>query len=295
MSALKGPSPNKGETIVIAITTHGAVLTQRTDADKIIPEIFFTPVKLIKYSAVAFGVCNIVEDKIIKNNIEHLITEFKTRRLIWDTMSDEDIITSLESITQKYKDEHKRLVKGVSGRDIEEWSKSEKEIDKEKLGFFYNAHLGHTINTYEKDDEVTEKAYTLGGISDEAARTGNALYSDKILLFAPTTTFDLYDQLAGDNPGVLLSELIQTLDLQEKPISRIVVIDFTCNESLDSLSVEEKGILRDEERVKLGGKQNKTKKSIKSTRKSIKSTRKSIKSTSKSRKTKKSRKSRRKR
>lgn len=255
MSALKGQSTDNGETIVIAITTHGAVLTQRTDTYKAIPENFKTHVKLIKYSAVAFGVCNIVEDKIIKNNIEHFITECKTRKPDWNKMTDEDIITSLGTITQKYKVEHERLVKGVSEGDIEEWSKSTKKIDKERLGFFYNAHLGHTINTYDVNDEITEKAYTLGGISDETARSGNAIYSDKIILFTSTgETFDLYEQLAGDNPGVLLSELIESLALQEDPISRIVVLDFTCNESLDSLSVEEKGILgnqSNEERVKL--------------------------------------------
>ena len=278
MSALKGPSTDDGETIVIAITTHGAVLTQRTDAGEVIPENFETPVKLIKYSAVAFGVCNITEDKIIKNNIEHLIKEFRT--LSEKKMSDEDIIPILESITQKYKDDHKRFVEGVSDSDIEEWSKSEKEIDKEKLGFFYNGHLGHTINRYEKGENVTEKAYTLGGISDEDARSGNAIYSDKILLFAPPETFDLYYQLAGDNPGVLLSDLIKTINNLGVHISRIVIIDFTCNESYDPVSDSEKGVLRDESnegRVRLGGKKNKNKKSKKSRNKykKIKKSRKS--------------------
>jgi hypothetical protein len=268
MSALKGPSTDKdtdkGETIVIAITTHGAVLTQRTDAGEVIPENFETPVKLIKYSAVPFGVCNITEDKIIKNNIEHLIREFRT--LSGKKMSDEEIIPILESITQKYKDDHKRFVEGVRESDIEEWTKSEKEIDKEKLGFFYNGHLGHTINTYKRGEKVTEKAYTLGGISDEDARSGNAIYSDKILLFAPPDTFDLYDQLAGDNPGVVLSDIIKTIDQLGVRISRIVIIDFTCNESHDPVSDLEKAVLRDETnegRVKLGGKK-KTKKSKKS-------------------------------
>jgi hypothetical protein len=281
MSALKGPSTDKGtdegETIVIAITTHGAVLTQRTDAGEVMPENFETPVKLIKYSAVPFGVCNITEDKIIKNNIEHLIKEF--RKLSEKKMSDEEIIPILESITQKYKDDHKRFVESVSESDIEEWTKSEKEIDKEKLGFFYNGHLGHTINTYNRGENVTEKAYTLGGISDEDARSGNAIYSDKILLFALPHTFDLYDQLAGDNPGVLLSDIIKTIYQLGVPISRIVIIDFTCNESHDPVTDEEKAVLRDESnegRVRLGGKKN-TKKSKKSRNKykKIKKSRKS--------------------
>lgn len=282
MSALKGPSTDDGETIVIAITTHGVVLTQRTGAGEVIPENFKTSVKLIKYSAVAFGVCNITEDKIIKNNIEHLIKEFGT--LSEKKMSDEDIIPILESITQKYKDDHKRVVEGVSESDIEEWTKSEKEIDKEKLGFFYNGHLGHTINRYEKGEEVTEKAYMLGMISDEDDRSGDAIHSDKILLFAPTGTFDLYDQLAGDNPGVLLSDLIKAIDNLGVRISRIVIIDFTCNDTLDSFPVtdEEKGVLRDKGMVRLGGKKN-TKKS-----------KKSKKSRNKYKKIKKSRKSRRK-
>jgi len=272
MSALKGPSPDEGETIVIAITTHGAVLTQRTDAGEVVPENFETPVKLIKYSAVPFGVCNITEDRIIKNNIQHLIKEFRT--LSEKKMSDEEIIPILESITQKYKDDHKRFVESVRESDIEEWNKSEKEIDKEKLGFFYNGHLGHTINTYNRGEKVTEKVYTLGGISDEDARSGNAIYSDKILLFAPPDTFDVYDQLAGDNPGVLLSDIIKSIDQLRVHISRIVIIDFTCNESHDPVTDEEKAVLRDESnegRVRLGGKK-KTKKSKKSNKKLIKST-----------------------
>jgi hypothetical protein len=114
----------------------------------------------------------------------------------------------------------------------------------------------------------------LGGISDEDARSGNAIYSDKILLFAPPDTFDLYDQLAGDNPGVLLSDIIKTIDQLGVPISRIVIIDFTCNESHDPVTDEEKGVLRDESnegRVRLGGKKNNIKKPRK-TKKLIKST-----------------------
>jgi len=278
MSALKGPSTDKGtdegETIVIAITTHGAVLTQRTDAGEVMPENFETPVKLIKYSVVPFGVCNLTEHKIIKNNIEHLLGEF--RKLSEKKMSDEEIIPILESITQKYKDDNRRLVESVSESDIEEWTKSEREIDKERLGFFYNGHLGHTINRYEKGEEVTEKAYMLGSISDEDDRSGDAIFSDKILLFAPPKTIDLYDQLAGDNPGVLLSDIIKTIDQLGVRISRIVIIDFTCNDTLDSFPVtdEEKGVLRDESnegRVKLGGKKNNIKKPRK-TKKLIKST-----------------------
>ena len=267
MSALKGPSPDKdtdkgtdkGETIVIAITTHGAVLAQRTDAGEVIPENFETPVKLIKYSVVPFGVCNLTEHKIIKNNIEHLLGEF--RKLSEKKMSDEEIIPILESITQKYKDDNRRLVESVSESDIEEWTKSEKEIDKERLGFFYNGHLGHTINRYEKREKVTEKAYMLGMITDEDDRSGDAIYSDKILLFAPPETFDLYDELAYDElagraPCVMLSDLIKAINNQEVPISRIVIIDFTCNDTLDSFPVtdEEKGVLRDKGRVRLGGK-----------------------------------------
>jgi len=268
MSALKGPSPDKGETIVIAITTHGAVLTKRADSGEVIPENFVTPVKIIKYSAVAFGVCNIVNDKTILFNIDHLIKEFDTRQLNWDTMTDEEIVSTLESITYKYKDYHKRSIEHVTQDDIDEWSKSTKEIDKEMLYFCHNAHLGHIINAYDAGDELTDKAYTLGGISDQAASSGDAIYSDKILLFNSSSTIDLYDELAGDNPGVILSDLIETLIMQEDPVSRIVIIDFTCNDTLGSFPItdEEKCELRDESnkgRVKLGGKKN-TKKSKKS-------------------------------
>jgi len=268
MSALKGPSPDKGETIVIAITTHGAVLTKRADSGEVIPENFVTPVKIIKYSAVAFGVCNIVNDKTILFNIDHLIKEFDTRQLNWDTMTDEEIVSTLESITYKYKDYHKRSIEHVTQDDIDEWSKSTKEIDKEMLYFCHNAHLGHIINAYDAGDELTDKAYTLGGISDQAASSGDAIYSDKILLFNSSSTIDLYDKLAGDNPGVILSDLIETLIMQEDPVSRIVIIDFTCNDTLGSFPItdEEKCELRDESnkgRVKLGGKKN-TKKSKKS-------------------------------
>jgi hypothetical protein len=284
MSALKGPSPDKGETIVIAITTHGAVLTKRADSGEVIPENFVTPVKIIKYSAVAFGVCNIVNDKTILFNIDHLIKEFDTRQLNWDTMTDEEIVSTLESITYKYKDYHKRSIEHVTQDDIDEWSKSTKEIDKEMLYFCHNAHLGHIINAYDAGDELTDKAYTLGGISDEAASSGDAIYSDKILLFNSSSTIDLYDELAGDNPGVILSDLIETLIMQKDPVSRIVIIDFTCNDTLGSITDEEKCELRDESnkgRVKLGGKKN-TKKS-----------KKSKKSRNKYKKIKKSRKSRR--
>jgi hypothetical protein len=289
MSALKGPSPDKGETIVIAITTHGAVLTKRADSGEVIPENFVTPVKIIKYSAVAFGVCNIVNDKTILFNIDHLIKEFDTRQLNWDTMTDEEIVSTLESITYKYKDYHKRSIEHVTQDDIDEWSKSTKEIDKEMLYFCHNAHLGHIINAYDAGDELTDKAYTLGGISDEAASSGDAIYSDKILLFNSSSTIDLYDELAGDNPGVILSDLIETLIMQEDPVSRIVIIDFTCNDTLGSFPItdEEKCELRDESnkgRVKLGGKKN-TKKS--------KQSKKYKKSTNKYKKIKKSRKSRR--
>jgi len=292
MSALKGPSPDKGtdegETIVIAITTHGAVLTKRADSGEVIPENFVTPVKIIKYSAVAFGVCNIVNDKTILFNIDHLIKEFDTRQLNWDTMTDEEIVSTLESITYKYKDYHKRSIEHVTQDDIDEWSKSTKEIDKEMLYFCHNAHLGHIINAYDAGDELTDKAYTLGGISDEAASSGDAIYSDKILLFNSSSTIDLYDELAGDNPGVILSDLIETLIMQEDPVSRIVIIDFTCNDTLGSFPTdEEKCELRDESnkgRVKLGGKKN-TKKSKKS--------KKYKKSRNKYKKIKKSRKSRR--
>uniref|UniRef100_A0A6C0E4V6 Uncharacterized protein n=1 Tax=viral metagenome TaxID=1070528 RepID=A0A6C0E4V6_9ZZZZ len=289
MSSLKGPSPDKGETIVIAITTHGAVLTKRADSGEVIPENFVTPVKIIKYSAVAFGVCNIVNDKTILFNIDHLIKEFDTRQLNWDTMTDEEIVSTLESITYKYKDYHKRSIEHVTQDDIDEWSKSKKEIDKEMLYFCHNAHLGHIINAYDAGDELTDKAYTLGGISDEAASSGDAIYSDKILLFNSSSTIDLYDELAGDNPGVILSDLIETLIMQEDPVSRIVIIDFTCNDTLGSFPItdEEKCELRDESnkgRVKLGGKKN-TKKS--------KHSKKYKKSTNKYKKIKKSRKSRR--
>ena len=295
MSALKGQSPDKGETIVIAITTHGAVLTKRADSGQVIPENFVTPVKLIKYSAVAFGVCNIVDDKTILIIIEHLIKEFDTRKLDWDTMTDQEIVSALESITYKYKDFLKRSIEHVTQDDIDEWSKSTKEIDKEMLYFCHNAHLGHIINAYDAGDELTDKAYTLGGISDEAASSGYAIYSDKILLFNSTTTssstssstFDLYDQLAGDNPGVILSDLIETLTMQEHPVSRIVILDFTCNDTLGSFPItdEERCELRDESnegRVRLGGK-----------KKNINKNKKSRKSTNKSKKIKKSRKSRR--
>lgn len=289
MSALKGPSPDKGKTIVIAITTHGAVLTKRADSGEVIPENFVTPVKIIKYSAVAFGVCNIVNDKTILFNIDHLIKEFDTRQLNWDTMTDEEIVSTLESITYKYKDYHKRSIEHVTQDDIDEWSKSTKEIDKEMLYFCHNAHLGHIINAYDAGDELTDKAYTLGGISDEAASSGDAIYSDKILQFKSSSTIDLYDELAGDNPGVILSDLIETLIMQEDPVSRIVIIDFTCNDTLGSFPItdEEKCELRDESnkgRVKLGGKKN-TKKSKKS--------KKYKKSTNKYKRIKKSRKSRR--
>jgi len=272
MSALKGPSPDKGETIVIAITTHGAVLTKRADSGEVIPENFVTPVKIIKYSAVAFGVCNIVNDKTILFNIDHLIKEFDTRQLNWDTMTDEEIVSTLESITYKYKDYHKRSIEHVTQDDIDEWSKSTKEIDKEMLYFCHNAHLGHIINAYDAGDELTDKAYTLGGISDEAASSGDAIYSDKILQFKSSSTIDLYDELAGDNPGVILSDLIETLTMQKDPVSRIVILDFTCNDTLGSFPItdEEKCVLRDESnkgRVKLGGKKNKVNKCRKSTKK----------------------------
>jgi hypothetical protein len=157
------------------------------------------------------------------------------------------------------------------------------------LYFCHNAHLGHIINAYDAGDELTDKAYTLGGISDEAASSGDAIYSDKILLLNSSSTIDLYDELAGDNPGVILSDLIETLIMQEDPVSRIVIIDFTCNDTLGSFPItdEEKCELRDESnkgRVKLGGKRN-TKKSKKS--------KKYKKSTNKYNKIKKSRKSRR--
>jgi len=269
------PPSDNGETLVLAFTTHGAVLTQRKEADQVNPINFKTPLKIIKYSAVTFGECNIVEDKIIKNNIEHLIEQFKTRQINWNTMSDDDIISNLKSITQKFKDDHTSLAEGATKRDLDEWSKSEVPLDKYKLGFVHTANLGHTINTYETDSEVTDKMYSLSDGPDE--KTGDSIYSDKILLFTSRTTFDLYGQLLEEGaPGVLLSDIIQSLSLIGEGVSRIVIFDFTCNESLEPVSDREKRMLRNKGITKLGGKNKKTRnnKKTKNTKKTKKSRRK---------------------
>lgn len=253
------PSDN-GETLVLALTTHGAVLTKRMEDDQVKPVNFKTPIKIIKYSAVTFGECNIVEDKIIKNNIEHLIEQFKTRKINLNLISDDDIISNLKSITQKYKDDHTSLAEGATKSDLEEWSKSELPLDKYKLGFVHTAELGHTINTYDINSEVTDKLYSLADDSHE--KTGDAIYSDKILLFTSRITFDLYGQLLEQGaPGILLSDIIQSLSLIGEDVSRIVIIDFTCNESLEPVSDREKRMLRKKdnaEGAKLGGKKKKT-------------------------------------
>jgi hypothetical protein len=272
------PPSDNGETLVLAFTTHGAVLTKRMEDDQVKPVNFKTPLKIIKYSAVTFGECNIVEDKIIKNNIEHLIEQFKTRKINWNLMSDDDIISNLKSITQKYKDDHTSLAEGATKSDLEEWSKSELQLDKYKLGFVHTAELGHTINTYDINSEVTDKLYSLADDSHE--KTADAIYSDKILLFTLRSTFDLYGQLLEQGaPGVLLSDIIQSLSLIGQDVSRIVIIDFTCNESLEPVSDREKRMLRKKdnaEGAKLGGKKKKTRnnKKTKKTKKSKKSRRK---------------------
>lgn len=336
----KASSSDKGETIVLAITTHGAVITRRLDskssdedinriiqdlkaikseltltskqiskekilrletlgiqvestttnldaynliesmiADKVEPVNFKTPVKVIKYSAVAFGICNIVEDKIIKDNIEHLIDEFYNRKINWDKLSDEEIISNLESITQKYKDDHKSLVKGATEGDMVKFKNSQVPIDKQKLDFVYKADLGHTINIYEEGSELTEKAYSLPE-ETEVLKAGDAIYSYQIILFgSKKRTFDLYGQFLEINPnpyGVSLSDIIKNLSMIVEKLSRIVILDFTCNESQIPVSDREKVILRRRDGVKLGGRKNNIKKSRKS-RKSTKNFRMGVK------------------
>ena len=76
------------------MTTHGSVLIQ-TKNEEVEPINFNTPVKLIKYSAVSFDVCNIVSDEIIKYNIEYFIKNF-INTVDWNTISDEAMLSSLE-------------------------------------------------------------------------------------------------------------------------------------------------------------------------------------------------------
>jgi hypothetical protein len=225
---------------------------------------FITPVKLIKYSAVPVGICNITSDRILNRNIKDFIT--KNTNTSWDTISDEDIKGQID--VNLFKEQFKLVVNKTNPSNL----------PKEKLDFLHKGDSGNTISIFEANNEVIEKIYK-SDESDESSSIDD--YSDKILMLTKNgKTLDLYKILVNDKGFINLSELVSVLS--KSGFLRIVMLDFTCN-TIDTGNASERGSRALNKMVQpgLGGKQNKTKKSIKST--------------SKSRKTKKSRKSRRKR
>jgi len=215
---------------------------------------FITPVKLIKYSAVPVGICNITSDRILNININDFIT--KNTNTSWDTISDEDIKGQID--LNLFKEQFKRVVNKTNPLNL----------PKEKLDFLHKGDSGNTISIFEANNEVIEKIYK----SDESSSIDD--YSDKILMLTKNgKTLDLYKILVNDKGFINLSELVSVLS--KSGFLRIVILDFTCN-TIDTGNASERGSRALNKMVQpgLGGKQNKTKKSIKSTRKSRKSRRK---------------------
>ena len=232
------------------------------------PLTFTTPVKLIKYSVVPAGICNITSDNIITKNISAIIEENK--ETLWDTIDDGVIEEKLSGIAENFKLQFSKVVKSVKKDDVE-------KLHPETLNFFHKGDSGNTFRKFEAHKSAVDKYY----MADKEEST--ELYSDKILLLNNPVggqPLDLYKVLVTDRKmdGIKLSQVVTTLS--KFGFERIVVIDFTCNTTNLEQSGREARAFNGVVTKKLGGKRNKTNKS----RKSRKST-----------KTKKSRKSRRKR
>lgn len=211
------------ETAIVTIASHGLIKLERKPSYTLedVPK-FTVPsgMKIIKYSEVPPGTCNMMTDDKLDEYIEYISLQELDKQNMRDAF---DIV---QDMVPTFKEKKQEIVTGqIRLRSAEK--------DAQSTTYVHTYDTGYLTGLFNAGDTMLNKTYT----TEVEGR--HVLYDWQIVLLNAIGQPDLFKLLSpegrrhhGDSGEITLEQMV--MHLRENGVRNIVLFDFSCSNYLDS-------------------------------------------------------------
>lgn len=211
------------ETAIVTIASHGLIKLERKPSYTLADVPKFTVpagMKIIKYSEVPPGTCNMMTDDKLDEYIEYISLQELDKQNMRDAF---DIV---QDMVPTFKEKKQEIVTGqIRLRSAEK--------DKDINTYVHSYDKGYLTGLFNAGDTMLNKTYTT------EVEWRHVLYDWQIVLLNAVGQPDLFKLLSpegrrhhGDSGHITLEQMV--MHLRENGVRNIVLFDFSCSNYLDS-------------------------------------------------------------